>query len=84
MTARTLSRSRSSSRSMYPTEVAEMMCPCKDCKRREVGCHGKCEDYKCWKAEVDEQSKRREAAKQVNRMMSNKAMRRIWKKIKET
>lgn len=23
--------------------------PCRDCKKREVGCHAKCEDYKSWK-----------------------------------
>ena len=25
------------------------ICPCKDCKKRETGCHNKCEDYKEWK-----------------------------------
>ena len=24
-------------------------CPCIDCKRRELGCHGKCEQYTAWK-----------------------------------
>ena len=26
-----------------------MTCPCKDCKKRCVGCHGKCRNYKTWK-----------------------------------
>lgn len=25
-------------------------CPCKDCKRRMIGCHAGCEDYKAWRA----------------------------------
>lgn len=25
------------------------LCPCVDCKRRELGCHGKCEAYTAWK-----------------------------------
>jgi hypothetical protein len=27
-----------------------MKAPCKDCDAREIGCHGKCEDYKHYKA----------------------------------
>ena len=37
-----------------------MECPCRRCEKREVGCHGKCEDYKEWKAKSD---KIREAAR---------------------
>ena len=25
--------------------------PCKDCEKRHVGCHGKCNDYKEWHKE---------------------------------
>lgn len=28
-----------------------MTCPCRDCKEREVGCHGYCELYKIWSEE---------------------------------
>ena len=28
---------------------------CKDCGRREIGCHGLCEDYKSARAEYDAQ-----------------------------
>lgn len=31
--------------------------PCKECPKRQVGCHAKCEDYKSWKAELDEYQK---------------------------
>lgn len=27
------------------------MSPCKDCKNRCIGCHGKCELYHAWKKE---------------------------------
>ena len=33
--------------------------PCKDCGKRYVGCHGKCPDYIGWKAEQQEDMKRR-------------------------
>jgi len=28
--------------------------PCGNCTRRQLGCHGKCEDYKEWKSAMDE------------------------------
>ena len=27
--------------------------PCKNCKERVMGCHGKCEKYQMWKSEHD-------------------------------
>lgn len=30
-----------------------MMCPCKDCEDREIGCHSKCEKYKKFRDDVD-------------------------------
>ena len=26
-----------------------MICPCRDCTTREIGCHGNCEEYADWK-----------------------------------
>lgn len=38
-----------------------MTAPCKDCKRREIGCHGKCEEYAAFRARIAlEIAKRRE------------------------
>lgn len=37
--------------------------PCKDCKDREVGCHGKCEKYKVF---VEENRKAKSYDKLVN------------------
>lgn len=34
-------------------------CPCKNCGDRFIGCHGKCEKYKAWRAEYDEINKKR-------------------------
>ena len=37
-----------------------MQCNCKDCKKREIGCHGKCEEYKrFYKERRDINEKRR-------------------------
>ena len=30
-----------------------MKAPCKDCAEREVGCHGKCDRYQAYRAEID-------------------------------
>ena len=32
--------------------------PCYLCEDRYVGCHGKCESYKAWRAEYDEMKKK--------------------------
>jgi len=32
---------------------------CKDCIKRHIGCHAKCEDYKMWKEEWLEYKKMR-------------------------
>ena len=29
------------------------ICPCKDCQERHLHCHGDCEQYKKWKAELE-------------------------------
>jgi hypothetical protein len=30
------------------------ICPCKDCKKRVLSCHGKCKDYNEWKGNAVE------------------------------
>lgn len=35
------------------------MNPCKGCKRREVGCHGRCDDYSEFRKSLDEEKKSR-------------------------
>lgn len=35
-----------------------MKVPCKDCENRELGCHGKCEEYIEWKNELAELNKK--------------------------
>ena len=41
-----------------------MSCPCKDCFRRTVTCHGFCKEYKAWKAEADRRSETRLKARE--------------------
>ena len=33
--------------------------PCKDCAKRELGCHDKCPDYKQFKTELEEVKQKR-------------------------
>ena len=54
-------------------------CPCRDCKERELMCHGRCEKYQTWKTEY-------EAVKEQNREFIpefTKEMRRyVWRMMK--
>lgn len=44
-----------------------MRAPCKDCKDRETGCHGKCARYKQWKNEhARELENRRRQAEELD------------------
>ena len=38
-----------------------MRCPCKDCQRRTLTCHGVCKEYQQWKQEREQANARREA-----------------------
>lgn len=38
--------------------------PCKECKDRKIGCHGKCERYRQFREELDELNKTIKNAKQ--------------------
>lgn len=43
-----------------------MICPCKDCEFRHIGCHAECQPYKDWHAEIKavaDAEKRRRLAK---------------------
>lgn len=46
-------------------------CPCKDCDRREVGCHGGCEGYKEWAKQNDERNEKRRSQNEKNECRSN-------------
>lgn len=41
-----------------------MNCPCKECDRRQVGCHSDCDEYKTWDAWNKEKNKQRSDEKQ--------------------
>lgn len=46
--------------------------PCKDCERRKLGCHGRCEPYKEWKKELDAENKARTREYNANKMHRRK------------
>ena len=43
-------------------------CPCRDCKEREVGCHGYCELYKLWSKENEQRKEKIHREIQSNRI----------------
>ena len=47
--------------------------PCKNCKERAMGCHGKCEKYQMWKSEHDKQKAEIQAKEEIaNKIISSK------------
>lgn len=59
-----------------------MDAPCKDCTRREVGCHGKCESYVEWQKEHVEQKRQEKRLKQCGQVAAayiSDALRRMKK-----
>lgn len=52
-------------------------CPCKDCRDRELECHGKCERYKQWKKELQKTAEIRRAEKKGHSQRSEIA---FWRK----
>lgn len=47
------------------------ICPCKDCEARELECHGKCEPYKQWKAELRKTAEIKHAEKKAHSRRSD-------------
>ena len=43
-----------------------MICPCKDCTRRTLTCHGFCKGYAEWKAEREQANARRRSGQEVS------------------
>lgn len=57
-----------------------MIPPCKDCTKREVGCHSKCKAYHDWKADWDKYKVKEKAERDLDRRLRfstvNRRMRR--------
>lgn len=55
--------------------------PCRFCEKREVGCYGKCPDYKAFRQELDEKNERRRQekliAKEADDFLINEKAKRI-------
>ncbi len=45
-----------------------MKCPCRDCEKRKVGCHGTCPEYKEWAEENDRLRKQRQEIERNNNL----------------
>ena len=41
-------------------------CPCNGCKRRSIGCHGKCREHADWKNKKDSENARLRFLKNCN------------------
>lgn len=50
--------------------------PCKDCLHRKLGCHGRCEAYQTYKAEMEESQRNRQKANDLLDMDIRSAVRR--------
>lgn len=48
--------------------------PCKNCGDRFIGCHGKCEKYKAWRAEYDEEIKEQKKQQNIERLLNRHAI----------
>lgn len=57
-------------------------CPCKDCDRRTVTCHGMCREYQDWKKEEEKKKAAREAERKRFDTMSSAKKKAIWKKMR--
>jgi len=44
-------------------------CKCKDCKRRKVGCHSTCVDYKRYRMELDKINKKIKMQKDMDSLL---------------
>ena len=59
-----------------------MTAPCKDCEKRESGCHSRCDLYKEWRAEMDKAAERRQKAREAEPVLCRKVMRQVFKEMK--
>ena len=57
-------------------------CPCKECDRRTVTCHGLCTEYQGWKKEQEKRKAEEQKAKGNNDTMSPAKRKAIWKKMR--
>lgn len=56
-----------------------MSSPCQECERREIGCHGRCKDYKAWKAERRKINADRERDRSATPEIARHVLTEIWK-----
>lgn len=49
-----------------------MNVPCKDCNKRQVGCHSSCEDYKTYKTENNKRNEKIKRERDADLFFLNK------------
>jgi len=54
-------------------------CPCKECGKREIGCHGQCGEYREWRAQHDERREARFKERKQKDTVSEAAVRWMWR-----
>lgn len=55
-------------------------CPCAKCTtKREVGCHGRCEEYKQWRAELDRKNHEEYLRRKSKDTMSEAAKKKMFR-----
>lgn len=52
--------------------------PCRGCRKREVGCHGKCPEYAEWKRNREEYLERRREQIDLETTISRIRMKSVW------
>ena len=68
-------------RKKHDTGVHAMRCECKDCDKRTVGCHGKCEKYAAYREQMD-RIKKLQAVESSADEVTSRAIRRTMGKYK--
>lgn len=61
---------------------ASSNCPCKDCERRTVTCHGVCREYQGWKKEEAEKKRAFDTERHKYDTMSDAKKKAIWRKMR--
>ena len=57
-------------------------CPCKNCDRRKIGCHARCEPYQAWAKELDERNRRKLAYYDTFKPLTGERLEKYKRKIR--
>lgn len=57
-------------------------CPCRGCQRREIGCHGKCEEYQTWSREKTKEREELREERRAHYTMNDDTLKQRYREIK--